>query len=47
MGVLRQEKGNPVEGRILVARASDAMVHMAGDLIMPVDPDQAAGQTLH
>ena len=47
MGVLRQEKGNPVEGRILVARASDALVHMAGDLIIPVDPDQAAGQTLH
>ncbi|KJE33718.1 methyltransferase type 11 [Thalassospira sp. HJ] len=46
-GVLRQEKGNPVEGRIIVARATDALGLMAGDLIMPGDPDQASGQTLH
>ncbi|MBC04720.1 methyltransferase domain-containing protein [Thalassospira sp.] len=47
LGVLRQEKGNPVEGRIIVARATDALGLMAGDLIMPGDPDQASGQILH
>ncbi|AXO12935.1 MULTISPECIES: class I SAM-dependent DNA methyltransferase [Thalassospira] len=47
LGVLRQEKGNPVEGRVIVARASDALALMAGDLIIPGDPDQASGQTLH
>lgn len=47
LGVLRQEKGNPVEGRVIVARASDALALMAGDLMIPGDPDQASGQTLH
>jgi predicted TPR repeat methyltransferase len=47
LGVLRQEKGNPVEGRIIVARATDALALLAGDLIAPFDPDQASGQTLH
>ncbi len=47
LGVLRQEKGNPVEGRILVVRAIDGLSLMAGDLISQSDPDQASGQTLH
>ena len=47
VGVLRQEKGSPVEGQIIVARVADARVMMADDLVMPGDPDQSRGQTLH
>lgn len=47
LGVLRQEKGNPVEGRIMVACATDGLSLMAGKLISQSDPDQASGQTLH
>lgn len=47
LGVLRQEKGNPVEGRIMVARATDGLSQLAGKLISQSDPDQASGQTLH
>ncbi|MDG4718796.1 MULTISPECIES: class I SAM-dependent DNA methyltransferase [Thalassospira] len=47
LGVLRQEKGNPVEGRIMVARAIDALSVMAGNLVSQSDPDQASGHTLH
>ncbi|NIY74903.1 methyltransferase domain-containing protein [Thalassospira sp. HF15] len=45
MGVLRQEKGNPVEGRIIVARANDALALMADDLMTPGVPDQPSGET--
>ena len=47
LGVLRQEKGNPVEGRIMVVRAIDALSVMAGNLIAQSDADSAAGHTLH
>jgi predicted TPR repeat methyltransferase len=47
LGVLRQEKGTPVEGRIMVVRAQDALALIAGTVISPSDPDQASGQTLH
>ncbi|MHC8491266.1 methyltransferase domain-containing protein [Thalassospira sp. SM2505] len=47
LGVLRQEKGNPVEGRIIVARTISEFTMLASDLIAPGDPDQASGQTLH
>lgn len=48
VGTLRQEKGLPVEGRILVARATRQFGLLAGDVITPgSNPDQASGQTLH
>lgn len=51
IGVLRQEKGNPVEGRIILARACNAVNILAGDipndLIPPMDQGSASGSTVH
>ncbi|MEQ8284430.1 methyltransferase domain-containing protein [Thalassospira sp.] len=47
LGVLRQEKGVPVEGRIMVVRATSELALLGNDLIVPTDPDQASGQTVH
>ncbi|WP_417845722.1 methyltransferase domain-containing protein [Thalassospira povalilytica] len=47
LGTLRQEKGTPVEGRIMVARAISDFAFVTSNLVAPGDPDQASGQTLH
>ncbi|MCC9621356.1 methyltransferase domain-containing protein [Thalassospira sp. MA62] len=47
LGVLRQEKGAPVEGRIMVARKTNVLTQLAGDLVTPGNVDQTSGQTLH
>lgn len=46
-GVLRQEKGVAVTGRIVVARAKPLPLGVASDITQLPDPDMPSGQTLH
>ncbi|MBX2830161.1 MAG: methyltransferase domain-containing protein [Rhodospirillales bacterium] len=46
-GVLRQEKGTPVEARIMVVCATNDLTLLGGDLITPNDPDLVPGKTVH
>lgn len=46
-GTLRQEKGNPVEGRIMVVKATDGLDILAGAGALLPDPDLLTGQTVH
>lgn len=46
-GTLRQEKGNPVEGRIMVVRAIDGLDLLAGDVAQLREQDLPVAQTVH
>ena len=46
-GTLRQEKGNPVEGRIMVVRAIDGLDLLAGDVAQLREQDLPVAQTIH
>lgn len=46
-GVLRQEKGKPVEGRIMVIRATPALALLPVDIIVPDDRGETPTRSMH
>ena len=46
-GILRQEKGNPVSGRIMVVRARDGITELLDGFGHLPDPDRSVDRTVH